>query len=186
MRGNLSDLGFFPLLLRRLTFYEKVWSPSNRMETTINNGIFLRLTFQLTFTSAVQILLSFNRLSSTIIVPLHLLLIILFPGNHVRFNAKDLALLARCSSGCFDKEGKKMKICRVVRDEKLVKMRNKVKMTCTQSHWLSQSFRKKQVKMTCTENYFWLLCMLCAVVSLVSLLIYTSLFFFLRYLLDWH
>ncbi|XP_068868828.1 inositol polyphosphate 4-phosphatase type II isoform X1 [Aphelocoma coerulescens] len=37
----------------------------------------------------------------------------------MRFNAKDLALLARCPSGCFDKEGK-LKICSMVGDEKLI------------------------------------------------------------------
>ncbi|XP_064507632.1 inositol polyphosphate 4-phosphatase type II isoform X2 [Pseudopipra pipra] len=42
----------------------------------------------------------------------------------MRFNAKDLALLARQPSGCFDKEGK-LKICRVVGDEKLIEPRER-------------------------------------------------------------
>ncbi|XP_064366825.1 inositol polyphosphate 4-phosphatase type II isoform X7 [Dromaius novaehollandiae] len=42
----------------------------------------------------------------------------------MRFNAKDLALLARRPSGCFDKEGK-LKICRVVGDEKLLEPRER-------------------------------------------------------------
>ncbi|XP_031964286.1 inositol polyphosphate 4-phosphatase type II isoform X1 [Corvus cornix cornix] len=42
----------------------------------------------------------------------------------MRFNAKDLVQLARCPSGCFDKEGK-LKICRVVGDEKLIEPRER-------------------------------------------------------------
>ncbi|KAM6073189.1 inositol polyphosphate 4-phosphatase type II isoform 3-T3 [Theristicus caerulescens] len=42
----------------------------------------------------------------------------------MRFNAKDLASLARRPSGCFDKEGK-LKICRVVGDEKLIEPRER-------------------------------------------------------------
>ncbi|KAM6135979.1 inositol polyphosphate 4-phosphatase type II isoform 1-T1 [Phoenicopterus ruber ruber] len=42
----------------------------------------------------------------------------------MRFNAKDLAFLARRPSGCFDKEGK-LKICRVVGDEKLTEPRER-------------------------------------------------------------
>ncbi|XP_040410708.1 inositol polyphosphate 4-phosphatase type II isoform X2 [Cygnus olor] len=42
----------------------------------------------------------------------------------MRFNAKDLALLAKRPSGCFDKEGK-LKICRVVGDEKLIEPRER-------------------------------------------------------------
>ncbi|XP_064306307.1 inositol polyphosphate 4-phosphatase type II isoform X1 [Phalacrocorax carbo] len=42
----------------------------------------------------------------------------------MRFNAKDLALLARQPSGWFDKEGK-LKICRVVGDEKLIEPRER-------------------------------------------------------------
>ncbi|XP_017588147.1 PREDICTED: type II inositol 3,4-bisphosphate 4-phosphatase isoform X4 [Corvus brachyrhynchos] len=42
----------------------------------------------------------------------------------MRFNAKDLVQLARCPSGYFDKEGK-LKICRVVGDEKLIEPRER-------------------------------------------------------------
>ncbi|KAM9236516.1 inositol polyphosphate 4-phosphatase type II isoform 2-T2 [Leptosomus discolor] len=42
----------------------------------------------------------------------------------MRFNAKDLALLARGPSGCFDKEGK-LRICRVVGDKKLIEPRER-------------------------------------------------------------
>ncbi|XP_067153210.1 inositol polyphosphate 4-phosphatase type II [Apteryx mantelli] len=42
----------------------------------------------------------------------------------MRFNAKDLALLARRPAGCFDKEGK-LKICRLVGDEKLIEPRER-------------------------------------------------------------
>lgn len=52
-------------------------------------------------------------------LPPFLLIFILFPGSPMRFNAKDLALLARQPSGCFDKEGK-LKICKVARDGKLI------------------------------------------------------------------